>query len=341
MLCLWTLSRRSRETTRKIVFEQPVEETVSRYVSALATEVNREPSNPVFGEAPDKTVTLIEPGVVGLRLREPEAASAIRDAVMSGSDTVRLPVETAPPSLGSTDPDELGIRELIAEATTDFRGSPKNRVWNIRHALERFQGFIIAPDEEFSFVTVLGEVDEEHGYLPELVIKNNKTEPEYGGGICQVSTTVFQTAIHSGMKITARRNHAYPVSYYKPYGMDATVYVPLPDLRFFNNTPGHVLIVPSIEETRLTVRFYGTSDGRTVEIDGPHILESNPDGSMKTVFLQTVKDSAGETLIADEFKSDYKSPDLYPHPEEFTEKPADWSKRQWEEYLAAKTSAGN
>jgi vancomycin resistance protein YoaR len=181
-------------------------------------------------------------------------------------------------------------------------------------------------------------VDGEHGYLPELVIKQNRTEPEFGGGICQVSSTVFRAAIYSGLKITARRNHAYPVKYYAPYGMDATIYIPKPDLKFVNNTPGHILMQASIEGTELIFRFYGTSDRRKVEVDGPHILESNPDGSMKTVFTQKVTDTEGETIIDDAFRSNYASPSKYPHPGQepvLTEKPKDWSERQWKEYRKA------
>jgi len=339
ILCLWTLSRRSRETTLATFSKKADSTAISRYVSKLSAQVNREPSDPTFGETPEKTVILLEPGKNGLALDESAAVISIRDAIEAGNDSISLPVKTTPPGISSTDPTELGIRELVAEGTTNFRGSPKNRIFNINRALEQFKGVIIAPGGEFSFVKRLGDVDGEHGYLPELVIKENKTEPEFGGGICQVSTTMFRTAVYAGMKITARRNHAYPVSYYKPYGMDATVYVPKPDFRFVNNTPGHILVLPSIQGTSLTFRFYGTNDGRKVEIDGPSILESNPDGSMKTVFSQKVTDALGNILIDDDFPSNYKSPSLFPHPQDFTEKPADWSKKQWEEYLAAKAAA--
>lgn len=336
ILCLWTLSRRSRETTMTTSSRKTDSVAISRYVSSLSGKVNREPKNPTFGETPEKTVTILEPGKDGLTLDESSAVAAIRNAIEVGSDSVELPVKTSAPSIGSTEPSELGIRELMAEGTTNFRGSPKNRIFNINRALEQFQGALIAPGAEFSFVKQLGDVDGEHGYLPELVIKNNKTEPEFGGGICQVSSTMFRTAINAGMKITARRNHAYPVSYYKPYGMDATVYVPNPDLRFINNTTGHILVLSSVEGTSLTFRFYGTKDGRQVEIDGPHILESNPDGSMKTTFTQKVTEASGNVLFEDKFPSSYKSPSLFPHPQDLTVKPADWSKKQWDAFVASK-----
>lgn len=171
--------------------------------------------------------------------------------------------------------------------------------------MEQFQSLIIAPGEEFSFVEHLGEVDEVNGYLPELVIRNNKTEPEFGGGVCQVSSTVFRAAIYSGMKITERRNHSYPVQYYLPYGMDATIYIPKPDFKFLNNTGNAVMMQSVIEGTKLTFRFFGTKDGRDVSIDGPYILERNTDGSMKTTFTQVVKSASGQEIIRDEFKSNY------------------------------------
>lgn len=200
-------------------------------------------------------------------------------------------------------------------------------------ATSRFQGKLLAPGEEFSFVDILGPVDGEHGYLPELVIKNNKTEAEFGGGICQVSTTVFRAAIYSGLEITARKNHAYPVQYYNPQGMDATIYIPRPDLRFVNNTSGHLLIQAEIEETKLKFKFYGTNDGRKVVIDGPHITERNSDGSMKTYFTQKVIQN-NKTIIDDIFRSSYDSPNKYPHPGDnlHTEKPDNWSDREWKEY---------
>ena len=275
---------------------------------------------------------------IGRALNGKESLKLISRALQSennGTLSIKLPTETTQPKIKGSDKERLGLRELVGVGESSFKGSPKNRIYNINRALEQFQNIIIGPGEEFSFVKYLGEVDGEHGYLPELVIKNNRTEPEFGGGICQVSTTAFRAAIYSGMKITERRNHAYPVRYYYPYGLDATVYIPKPDFKFANNTPGSILIQATIEDTKLTFRFFGTRDGRSVSVDGPHILESNPDGSMKTVFTQIVKDGSGKETIKDSFWSNYKSPSLFPHPGEekkLTEKPSDWSNKQWSAY---------
>ena len=107
---------------------------------------------------------------------------------------IELPYTTTEPKIKSSRASSLGINTLIGEGVSNFRGSPKNRIFNINVATEKFNGVLISPGEEFSFVKTLGEVDGEHGYAPELVIKKDKTEPEFGGGICQVSTTAFRAA---------------------------------------------------------------------------------------------------------------------------------------------------
>ena len=338
LLCLWTMSRQSRETTAVHATLHVDSERVRTYVDSIASRADRDSKNAVFGENAERQVVVVKPSEEGIRIDAEASTAAILSAVESGQGTALLPSEKTAPSIASSDMEKIGLRELVAEGTTDFRGSPKNRIHNIKRALEQYHGLLLAPGQEFSFVEYLGEVDGAHGYLPELVIKYNKTEPEFGGGICQVSSTVFRAAINAGFKITARKNHAYPVSYYKPYGMDATIYIPNPDLRFVNNTPNHILIQAGIEGTKLSFRFYGTKDGRTVAIDGPHILESNPDGSMKTTFSQKVTDASGSTIINDAFPSSYKSPALFPHFEILNEKPKEWTKKQWEEYLVEKAA---
>ncbi len=334
--CAWSLSRRSQETASIRLINETNPDAIRSYAVALASKVNHGPKNARFGEGVDGSIVATEESEDGTNIDESSTVSAIEEAIRSGSSVAHIPVRVEKPEITSDDLETLGIREVIAEGVTNFAGSPKNRIHNIKRALQQFQGIIVRPNEEFSFVSHLGEVDGEHGYLPELVIKYNKTEPEFGGGICQVSSTVFRAAVNAGFKITARKNHAYPVRYYKPYGMDATIYIPNPDLRFINNSGNAILILSSVEGTKLTFRFYGTKDGRSVEIDGPHILESNPDGSMKTVFSQKVTDASGNVIISDSFPSHYKSPDLYPHFEILTEKPKEWTKKQWEEYLVQK-----
>lgn len=335
-LCDFSLSRTFRTRLHVTTLSEPDTRALETFLKELAEKIVQDPVDVKFSVKDDRVI-IAEPEKLGRRLKQEESLAIMKralDTTTVSTVSITLPTEITQPKLVASDRERLGLKELIGEGRTNFKGSPKNRVYNIKRSLEQFQNLIIAPGEEFSFVDHLGEVDGEHGYLPELVIKYNRTEPEFGGGICQVSSTVFRAAIFSGMKITQRRNHAYPVKYYAPYGMDATIYIPKPDLAFRNNTPGAVLMQSTIEDTELTFRFYGTKDGRAVKIDGPHILESNPDGSMKTVFSQSVTDKEGTNIINDSFWSNYKSPSLFPHPgdEKYTEKPDGWSKRQWDDY---------
>ena len=212
--------------------------------------------------------------------------------------------------------DALGIKTLVGQGVSNFAGSPKNRKHNLTVGASKFDGILIKPGEVFSFLNTLGPVDASTGYLPELVIKEDKTIPEYGGGMCQVSTTSFRAAINTGLEVVERRNHAYPVQYYSPQGTDATVYIPSPDLKFKNNTPGHILIQTHIEGNILTFDYYGTSDGRRVETVGPVIYDRQGDGSMKASWTQRVFDSLNNLMHEKTFLSKYDSPSKYPHPGE-------------------------
>jgi len=313
------------------------EQAATSFVSELAQKIDEDPIDAKFN-VDDGKVTTFTQEKSGLKLNVSESVKKISELFSNYNQADKIPklelsINSIEPSVTASQINNLGISTLIGQGKSNFRGSTKNRIYNIKVAIERFNGVLIKPGEEFSFVSTLGEVDGEHGYLPELVIKNDRTEPEFGGGICQVSTTAFRAAIYSGLKITARRNHAYPVSYYNPQGMDSTIYVPKPDLKFINNTPKNILIQVKIIGTELIFDFYGTDDGRKIEVDGPKILERGSDGSLKTTFTQKVTDANGNVIINDTFNSNYESPDKFPHPvdpSKITTKPKDWSQKQWE-----------
>jgi vancomycin resistance protein YoaR len=311
---------------------------IKAYLEDLARRVNTDPVEAKFN-VEDGKVSVFEIAENGLALNVDESQKLIetnitQNGLPSEKKEIALVYETPEPRIKSTDINSMGINTLIGEGKSNFAGSPKNRIHNITVGAQRFNGVLIKPDEEFSFIKTLGPVDESTGYLPELVIKQDRTEPDFGGGMCQVSTTAFRAAINSGLKITARTPHAYPVSYYNPQGMDATVFIPRPDLKFINNTPGYILIQTKIEGTNLTFQFYGTDDGRSVKIEGPKILERKPDGSMKATFTQVVKNKNNDTIIDDVFNSNYSSPSKYPHPGEeiLKTKPDNWSKSEWKDY---------
>lgn len=341
ILCNLLLTERDRLHTKKNVAVSFEREKARSFLEKISKEINKDPVNAKFKIENNKVSTFVadEKGIAVDIEKSLDIFSQLFSDNLSpqAGQEISLAYTIVEPQVKSKDVNNFGINTLIGEGRSNFKGSPSGRIHNIKVATARYEGLLLAPGEEFSFVDVLGPVDGEHGYLPELVIKQDKTEPEFGGGICQVSTTAFRAAIYSGLEITARKNHAYPVSYYNPQGMDATIYIPRPDLRFKNNTSGYILFQTKIEGTELTFSFYGTDDGRKVTVDGPNILERNSDGSMRTVFTQKVTDKNGQEMINDTFKSFYDSPSKYPHPsqEKLTKKPSDWSNKQWDIYKKA------
>lgn len=340
ILCNLTFSWKDSSHIQKNYLITLDENAISQYLSNLAKQFNKDPADAKF-KIEDGKVSAFSLNEKGRKLDEEKSLELLVNYFKDSptKSFLDLPYREIDPEVSIDSVDSMGITTLIGEGRSNFRGSPKNRIFNIQVAIKRFDGVLIKPGEDFSFVKVLGEVDGEHGYLPELVIKKDKTEPEFGGGICQVSTTAFRAAINSGLEITARRNHAYPVAYYNPQGMDATVYVPKPDLRFKNNTSGYILIQTQIEGTELIFDFYGTPDGRKINIIGPKILERNADGSMKTTFTQQVFDANDNLIIEDVFNSSYDSPSKYPHPgsstDVLTQKPNGWSDKEWKDYKKA------
>lgn len=178
---------------------------------------------------------------------------------------------------------ELGITELVAEGTTYFKGSPKERITNIQVAAARFDGVVIPPGEVFSFNEYLGDVSLDTGFAEALIIYNGRTIQGVGGGVCQVSTTAFRAAFFGGYPILERYPHAYRVSWYERGfgpGLDATVYAPLVDFKFKNDRPYHLLIATVVDEKAgtLTYKFYSTADGRQVKVEPPVITNIVPHG---------------------------------------------------------------
>jgi vancomycin resistance protein YoaR len=192
----------------------------------------------------------------------------------------------------TTDVNALGIGELLGVGRSNFSGSPKNRRHNIGVGVAAVNGTLIPPGEEFSLLHTLGEVNAEAGYLPELVIKGNKTVPEYGGGLCQIGTTAFRTALATGLPITERRNHSYRVRYYEPAGTDATIYSPSPDFKFSNDTGAHLLFQARVEGDDAIFELWGTSDGRSATTTTPVVY--NTIRPPPTKFIETTELKPGQ-----------------------------------------------
>ncbi len=302
-----TLEGKPRSKILEIKFNK---EKIENYLIKISPVINREPINAQLTVENGK-VTAFALSQPGIRLRVEKTAEILAKNITDGKKETEILVKETEPEITIENIENLGITSLLGKGQSNFWGSSKNRIHNIKIGSVKFHGTLIKPGEEFSFNKTLGPIGPNQGYLPEQVIKKDKIVPEYGGGLCQVSTTFFRAAIKSGLKITERYPHAFPVRYYDPQGFDATVYSPHPDLRFINDTPNNVLIQTKIEGYNLIFEIYGTDDGRKVEIVGPIILEKKEDGSMKTKLTQNIYKNE-ELWRQDIFYSSYKSPALYP-----------------------------
>jgi vancomycin resistance protein YoaR len=228
-----------------------------------------------FGVAIDRPTLLLE-------IENALAPATAETVPEQETGPILIPTTQTAPQI--TVPDSLkaqGVTDLLEFGYSDFSGSPANRIHNIQTGIAQFNGITVAKDAEFSFMGQMSPVDAANGFLPELVIKGNETIPEYGGGLCQISSTMFRAVIYTGLPIVARTNHSYAVAYYaRPfgYGLDATVYDPAPDLKFKNDTPAPILIQSYTDGNSAYFVFYGSNNGRRVEMDGPYSYNYNSIG---------------------------------------------------------------
>lgn len=275
------------------------------FILALATKTNRLPVNARLGFQNGRATEFVK-SVPGRTMDIEKTSLNITQALISGSLSAELVYEYKEPEITLTKINQLGITSLIGKGESDFAGSSQARIYNIRLGASKYNGHVIAPGEEFSFNNTLGEVSEASGFQSELVIKSGKLVREAGGGICQVSTTLFRAAIYSGLPILERRPHSFAVRYYNPQGFDSTIYPGVVDLKFKNDTPGHIMLQSYISGTKITFEIYGTDTGRIVTVNPPVQYDIQPDGSMRAYFVRKIAQN-GETKETT-FNSTYKAP---------------------------------
>lgn len=199
-----------------------------------------------------------------------------------GELVINLPVVVTKAKFENEQINSMGISELLAKGVSYFGGSIPNRIFNLTLGSKRINGTLVKPGDTFSFNRAVGEVSGATGYKPAYVISSGRTVLDDGGGICQVSTTIFRAALAAGLPIVSRTAHAYRVGYYeqrgfKP-GLDATVWSPAVDLSFKNDTDHHILVQTIVDNVnaKLEVAIYGTKDGRRVELSGPVVSNLTP-----------------------------------------------------------------
>ncbi len=256
------------------------EVAVRNWVDGFSADLTREPERARFYfDDYTSELVLVEPHTAGRTLDVNATVAKLLAAVQTDDRSIPFVVQEVIPTIhANSTAVELGITELITSATTFFAGSSPERMANIARSADNFYGIVIAPGEEFSYNQYLGEISVEQGYETGLIIFGDRTIAGIGGGVCQVSTTLYQAVFWSGLEIGERWPHGYRVSYYEDasapdglsnVGMDATIYSPIVDFTFINNTPYHLLIENYYNEASesLTFKFYSTSLGRTVERD--------------------------------------------------------------------------
>jgi vancomycin resistance protein YoaR len=263
------------------------------YLKNLALKLELSPQDARF-TFNDQTgqLDVIQPSVTGRTLDVEASIKAIQQSLMQGKHKVALVFNFQDPAVtDKASAKDLGITELVSSYTSYFYGSSPERVQNIKAAASRFHGLLVAPGEVFSMGQALGDISLDNGYAEALIIVGNQTIKGVGGGVCQVSTTLFRTVFFGGYPIVERHSHAYRVGYYEKEagdrenpdlaGLDATVYFPLVDFKFKNDTPYWILMETYVNPatSSITWKFYSTSDGRTVKWDttGPQNIVPHPD----------------------------------------------------------------
>lgn len=181
---------------------------------------------------------------------------------------------------------------LLGRAQLSYAGGTEGRNKNIELGIERINGTVVLPGAEFSYSKTLGEVTEEAGFSKEKMFLNGEVTKGIGGGLCQISSTLFQSVLRAGLPVTERHNHSYSVSYYD-VGLDATYADPGPDLKFVNDTQHPITIKGTAADHLVTLELYGVSDGRvasTSEAEIVRVVDFPPTRTVKVGALE--KDQA-------------------------------------------------
>jgi vancomycin resistance protein YoaR len=250
---------------------------IDQTINTFAQSIDYPPEDALFTFA-DGKVTAFKPAKDGIRVNQAKtkemfvATLANVPVINNRLFKIAVLIEPVKPKVSTDSTNTYGIKEQIGHGYSEYSGSIPGRIHNVALAASRFNGVLIAPGETLSFNKTLGDVSAATGYQQAYIIKEGRTVLGDGGGVCQVSTTLFRAAMDAGLPILERHAHAYRVHYYeeggfKP-GMDATVFDPSDDLKIKNDTTNYILIQTKTDLDNLTMDFnlYGASDGRKSEI---------------------------------------------------------------------------
>lgn len=264
-----------------------------KVLEPIANSIEKEPVDAIFEFIPNigadqkGRVRAFVPSSDGVAIDYEKIATEIQNqSQIYPPETVEwefpIPTKVIPPLIKSSTADTMGIKDFLGRGESYFYDSIPTRVHNIGLATSKIQGSLIAPGETFSFSNAIGTVSAVIGYQKAYAIIQGKTVLDDGGGVCQVSTTLYRAVLNSGLPVIERSPHSYRVGFYEQGGfapgMDATVYPPSPDFKFKNDTGQWLLIQTrfDVNNRKLSVDFFGTNDGRLTKISGPFITATTP-----------------------------------------------------------------
>jgi vancomycin resistance protein YoaR len=269
------------------------------FLRDITARIGRAPQEPRV-DWNNGQLQIVQPGTPGYGVDIARSMEVVNAAILTSQRRVELPLGEVQPAVREDTLADLGITELIAEGKSYFTNSAQYRITNIKAGVKLVDGVLVAPGAEFSFNDTVGvELDESKGFVQGEAIVNNKVVVEYGGGICQDSTTIYRAAFYAGLPITARTSHSSRLGFYEigeTVGMDAAIFTGTgPDLRFRNDTEHWILIDGVVDDVEQSVAFrlYGTNvAGRTVERSEPVIQYGRGGVQIVTVTRTTKQDGA-------------------------------------------------
>ncbi|HBV95726.1 MAG TPA: vanomycin resistance protein VanB [Desulfotomaculum sp.] len=250
--------------------------SLEKELNSVAGEIAAEPEDARLKINTDDTVEVV-PSREGVKIDVERAWQEIEQICRNPEikPEIKLALIKSSPGVPTQEVADMGVDGLLASYTTTFNQADADRSYNIKIAALALDGIIIPPAEVFSFNGVVGSRSTEAGYKNAKVIINNELVDGLGGGVCQVSTTLYNAALLADMEIVDRVNHSIPVAYVPP-GRDATVADNYLDFRFKNNTPHHIYMKTLVSPGRITVKLYGDTEYKKQVIIKTKVVETIP-----------------------------------------------------------------
>lgn len=274
--------------------------SISAQVAALAAEIDQPASSATFDKI-DKdahTVTIAQ-GTSGIAVDQQALVQSITTALMGGDYTtpIAIPLQASP----SISPDAQ-VTFLSTSAETSFSGSSSNRIYNIQKGADLMNGYVLKPGETFSTNGVLGTRTLANGWKMANAYVSGTTEEQAGGGVCQLSSTLYNAVVKADLEIVSRRNHSMPVSYMRK-GLDATINSVgnIIDFKFKNNTDSDVVIFAWTSGKTLHFKLYrcefATDEYDEIRLTSEKIDTIYPSGEMVEELDPTLPVGSEEIVV--------------------------------------------